>query len=186
MSKPVTTADVMVLGGRRTGKQRLIQCFAERNSAQEPQFVLLTQYSVRMSLNSRDICLRIWFSSGIDRFQRVSRQFIQSCKGVIVTYSLSDRESFSKVPYLVRKIRSETTHLPIVLVGTKLDLAYCREVSYCEGAKVAEGLKVPFLETSAKDGTNVEQLFGLFAVLVGRELGLPARLGVGKVGRLAF
>ena len=50
----------------------------------------------------------------------------------------------------------------MVLVGNKLDLAdSARQVTQSEGASLAEDLGVPHIETSAKDGQNVNEAFGL-------------------------
>lgn len=47
----------------------------------------------------------------------------------------------------------------IMLVGNKTDLADKRQVSIDEGEKKAKELNVMFIETSAKAGYNVKQLF---------------------------
>lgn len=47
----------------------------------------------------------------------------------------------------------------IYLVGNKIDDAEKREVQTEEGQARAEELKVHFMETSAKVGINVKQLF---------------------------
>ena len=110
------------------------------------------------------------------------RSLIQASKGVIVIFSLLDRESFEEVPYWVQQIRSELLNPPLILVGTKLDLGNLREISYCEAVDMAKRLEMPYLETSARDGTNVDQLFCLFMVLIWQKFGLSARLGVEKIG----
>ena len=46
-----------------------------------------------------------------------------------------------------------------VLVGNKCDKTYEREVSREEGANLARKFNCEFLETSAKNAQNVEQLF---------------------------
>ena len=46
-----------------------------------------------------------------------------------------------------------------MLVGNKTDLADKRQVSIDEGEKKAKDLNVMFIETSAKAGYNVKQLF---------------------------
>ena len=47
----------------------------------------------------------------------------------------------------------------IMLVGNKTDLADKRQVSIEEGEAKAKELNVMFIETSAKSGYNVKQLF---------------------------
>jgi len=46
-----------------------------------------------------------------------------------------------------------------LLVGNKSDLASKRAVDYNTAKEFADSLGIPFLETSAKNSTNVEQAF---------------------------
>ena len=67
-----------------------------------------------------------------------------------------------------------------MLVGNKIDMAdkryilrkrqFCRQVTAEEGANLAKELDLVFYETSAKDGTNVNQMFNkLASILPGLE-----------------
>ncbi|XP_071396824.1 ras-related protein Rap-2a-like isoform X3 [Centroberyx affinis] len=49
--------------------------------------------------------------------------------------------------------------VPVVLVGNKVDLEGEREVSPSEGQALAEDWGCPFMETSAKSKTMVDELF---------------------------
>ncbi|KAM7365337.1 hypothetical protein PAMP_016271 [Pampus punctatissimus] len=49
--------------------------------------------------------------------------------------------------------------VPVVLVGNKVDLEEEREVSPSEGQALAEDWGCPFMETSAKSKTMVDELF---------------------------
>jgi Ras-related protein Rab-1A len=46
-----------------------------------------------------------------------------------------------------------------LLVGNKCDLTAKKAVEYNKAKEYAESLNIPFLETSAKNSTNVEQAF---------------------------
>lgn len=47
----------------------------------------------------------------------------------------------------------------IILVGNKIDMAEKRQVGTEEGQALAKELGVMFIETSAKAGINIKQLF---------------------------
>ena len=49
--------------------------------------------------------------------------------------------------------------MPVILVGNKVDLESEREVSSNEGRALAEEWACPFMETSAKSKTMVDELF---------------------------
>lgn len=49
--------------------------------------------------------------------------------------------------------------MSIFLVGNKCDLAETRQVTQEAGRKLADTYGMPFYEVSAKDGTNIAELF---------------------------
>ena len=54
----------------------------------------------------------------------------------------------------------------VVLVGNKCDLEDARAVSAEKASLVAEQLGFPYVETSAKDGTNIKEAFELLTDLI--------------------
>jgi Ras-related protein Rab-1A len=53
-----------------------------------------------------------------------------------------------------------------LLVGNKADLQSERKVSTEDGSDFADSLNLGFLETSAKNATNVEEAFSRMATLI--------------------
>uniref|UniRef100_A0A671SCM5 Ras-related protein Rab-6A-like n=1 Tax=Sinocyclocheilus anshuiensis TaxID=1608454 RepID=A0A671SCM5_9TELE len=68
--------------------------------------------------------------------------------------------SFQQTTKWIDDVRTERGgDVIIMLVGNKTDLADKRQVSIEEGERKAKELNVMFIETSAKAGYNVKQLF---------------------------
>merc|ERR1719398_246870 len=81
-----------------------------------------------------------------------------------MVYDTSDRDSFLHVDdWLneVNKYANESTCK--ILIGNKCDMESERQVSTEEARKKAEDLGIAFIETSAKDATNVEQAFQMMS-----------------------
>jgi GTPase KRas protein len=79
-------------------------------------------------------------------------------EGYLFVFSITDRPSFEAT----RKQIDETkdySNLPILLVGNKCDLEHRRVVPAREGAELAESVGCQYLETSAKEGINVDACF---------------------------
>jgi small GTP-binding protein len=75
---------------------------------------------------------------------------------------LADEASFQKCPELYNNIlrSKDTDSVPLVLVGNKADLQEKRKVSVHDGESLANQWGMcRFMETSAKAGKNIEQLF---------------------------
>lgn len=77
---------------------------------------------------------------------------------------MTDRESFEHVKQWMLEIeRYAGSNVSTLLVGNKRDLVEKRAVSFEEAEELAATFGVRFVETSAKDSTNVEQAFALMA-----------------------
>lgn len=75
-------------------------------------------------------------------------------------YDITDADTFSNVKSWLQEIdRYASEGVNKLLVGNKSDLAAKRVVEYSVAKEFADSLSIPFLETSAKNSTNVEQAF---------------------------
>ena len=70
------------------------------------------------------------------------------------------KPSFTNVQRFIDDAKSiRGNDLLIILVGNKIDQAEKRQVTTDEGQALAKELNVLFIETSAKAGVNIKQLF---------------------------
>ena len=75
-------------------------------------------------------------------------------------YDVTDQESFNNVKQWLNEIdRYANENVNKLLVGNKSDLTSKKVVDYATAKAFADEIGVPFLETSAKNSTNVEQAF---------------------------
>ena len=73
---------------------------------------------------------------------------------------MTDAESFNNVKQWLNEIdRYANENVNKLLVGNKSDLTAKRAVDYETAKAFADEIGIPFLETSAKNATNVEQAF---------------------------
>ena len=104
--------------------------------------------------------MQIWDTAGQERFQTVTSNYYHNANGVIVVYDVTNRESFEAVrKWLDDVSKYAQQDVCKLLIGNKSDLNKFREVTTKEGKNLSKSLGIPFLETSAKDSTNVEEVF---------------------------
>lgn len=73
---------------------------------------------------------------------------------------MTDQESFNNVKQWLNEIdRYASENVNKLLVGNKSDLTSKKVVDYQTAKAFADEIGIPFLETSAKNATNVEQAF---------------------------
>ena len=115
-----------------------------------------------IEVDGKTIKLQIWDTAGQERFKTITSSYYKGAHGIIVTYDITDRESFTAVQTWMGEVEKHASdNISRILVGNKCDLEDQRAVSFEEGQELAEHFNVRFLETSAKDSKNVEQAFTL-------------------------
>ena len=73
---------------------------------------------------------------------------------------VTDWESFDNVKHWLNEVNRRETETPYkLLLGNKCDQDRKRVISFETANEYANQLNIPYLETSARDATNVEQAF---------------------------
>ena len=115
-----------------------------------------------IDVDGKTIKLQIWDTAGQERFKTITSSYYKGAHGIIVTYDITDRESFSKVSEWMSEVdKHAQENISRILVGNKKDLEDQRQVPYQEAKELADHFNVRFLETSAKESVNVEEAFTL-------------------------
>lgn len=87
--------------------------------------------------------------------------YSRGAQGALVVYDVTARASFERVQVWFERARQlGGEEIEAVLVGNKTDLpAHQRQVTTNDGETLALKLGIPFVETSALNGSNVEAAF---------------------------
>ncbi|KAG0496837.1 hypothetical protein HPP92_001528 [Vanilla planifolia] len=115
---------------------------------------------VLVEQDGKTIKLQIWDTAGQERFRTITSSYYRGAHGIIVVYDVTDEESFKNVKQWLNEIdRYASENVNKLLVGNKCDLTENKVVSYETAKAFADEIGIPFMETSAKNATNVEQAF---------------------------
>ncbi|XP_077242351.1 GTP-binding protein YPTM2-like, partial [Tasmannia lanceolata] len=110
--------------------------------------------------DGKTIKLQIWDTAGQERFRTITNSYYRGAHGIIVVYDVTDQESFNSVKQWPSEIdRCASENVNKLLVGNKCDLTANKVVSYETAKAFADEIGIPFVVTSAKNATNVEQAF---------------------------
>lgn len=130
-----------------------------------------------MYLEDRTVRLQLWDTAGQERFRSLIPSYIRDSSVAVVVYDISNAKSFQNTRKWIDDVRGERgSDVIIVLVGNKTDLNDKREVTTAQGEEEAKKNGLMFIETSAKVGHNVKQLFRRIAQA------LPGMEGEAKQG----
>ena len=128
-----------------------------------------------IQIESRVVKLQIWDTAGQERFRNIVSSYYRGAHGIIVVYDVTNRSSFDHVHTWIEEIeRYGTPRVTKMIVGNKVDLGDAhRVVAAGEGARLAQSVGASFLETSAKDSTNISLAFRMLATDIISNASLP-------------
>lgn len=105
-------------------------------------------------------CGKIFDTDGQERFGCLPKSHYEGVTGAVLVYDLTNHRTFENIARWLTEINEHTdSSIATVLVGNKRDLEHSRAVHQEEAIKCASVSKIPFMETSAVDTTNVEKAF---------------------------
>lgn len=115
--------------------------------------------------------MQIWDTAGQERFQSLGVAFYRGADACVLVFDVSVYKSFENLnnwrrEFLVQADPFDPDHFPFLLIGNKVDVEE-RAVSRPVAERWAKANNnMPYFETSAKDGTNVEEAFKCIARIV--------------------
>ncbi|XP_072916314.1 ras-related protein Rab-26 isoform X2 [Hemitrygon akajei] len=113
-----------------------------------------------LNVDGVKVKLQIWDTAGQERFRSVTHAYYRDAHALLLLYDVTSKTSFDNIQAWLTEIHEYTTQsVVIMLLGNKADATQERAVKKEAGEKLAKEYGVPFMETSAKTGLNVELAF---------------------------
>ncbi|MFX0096250.1 MAG: Rab family GTPase [Candidatus Hodarchaeota archaeon] len=158
---------VIVTGEGGVGKTCLVQRYTRGTFYHTRTTIGVGFATADVHLNGRDIKLQIWDFGGEERFRRLLPSFCKGASGALVLFDLTRFPTFLHLNEWLDLIRDNTSNIPLVLAGSKADLANMRVVDREQIAELTRKYNIEhYYEVSAKDGMNIEVVFTQIAELI--------------------
>lgn len=149
---------VVILGDASVGKTTLTYRFITGDFLQTLKSSIgTTLYSKLLEYKGDPIKLQIWDFAGEKRFRFLLPGYIEGANGAFLMYDITSSNSFLHLQEWLDVVRQQEGHIPVMLIGSKLDLKKYRTVNKEEGLSVAKQYGLfSFTELSSKSGENVD------------------------------
>ncbi|XP_034075680.1 ras-related protein Rab-26-like isoform X2 [Gymnodraco acuticeps] len=106
------------------------------------------------------IDFRIWDTAGQERFRSVTHAYYRDAHALLLLYDVTNKSSFDNIKAWLTEIHEYAQQdVVLMLLGNKADATHERVVKREDGERLAKEFGVPFMETSARSGLNVELAF---------------------------
>merc|ERR1719242_1169658 len=156
---------LVLIGDSGVGKSCLLLRFADDAFTESYISTIGVDFRFRtVKIDKKTIKLQIWDTAGQERFRTITNAYYRGADGIILVYDVCDKESFAHIDEWLNEVNRYVDESTCkILIANKCDLTAERQVSTEEAKKKAEELGMAFIETSAKDATNVQNAFQIMS-----------------------
>ncbi|XP_014673304.1 PREDICTED: ras and EF-hand domain-containing protein-like [Priapulus caudatus] len=163
--EPERMYKLVLAGDAAVGKSSFIQRFCQDRFNPNIHSTLGVDFQMRsLEVDGRKVALQLWDTAGQERFRSIAKSYFRRADGVLMLYDVTYERSFLNVREWVDTVTSSASQeIPIMLCGNKTDLRDAliqkgsNVVMEADGKQLAREHGTFFIETSAKDGSNVEE-----------------------------
>ncbi len=162
------TFKIMMLGDASVGKTSLTMRYISGYFMEDLKLTIgVDFYSKTTSFKDKKVKLQIWDFGGEERFRFLLSQYSKGANGAFFLYDITNQTSLDHLPDWTQVIREHAGEIPIMLIGSKVDLHDFRAVSRDDGILAAKKYNLAsFVELSSKTGENVEKAFNVMTEIL--------------------
>ncbi|CAF0818266.1 unnamed protein product [Rotaria sordida] len=155
---------MVLLGESAVGKSSLALRFAKGQYQEHAESTIGAAFLTHTLQIDSDTSLKVelWDTAGQERYHSLAPMYYRGAQAALVVYDITNSESLRRAKMWVKELRQVNAgDMVIGLAGNKADLATGnkRQVDTREVAEYAEENSLIFMETSAKRGDNVTEIF---------------------------
>jgi small GTP-binding protein len=155
---------IVVLGEGAVGKTAIVTRFSHGFFRTDYKTTIGSQFAVKNVNIPRDpenvtVKLQIWDVAGQSRFQILRPMYYRGSSGGLLVYDVTRRRTFIVLDEWLEELhKAINKKIPLVLVANKTDLPD-RVVEPSEGREFADKHDMPYIESSAKTGEGIVDIF---------------------------
>ena len=160
--KEIIVYKILILGDSNVGKTSILLRFCDGKYDPESLTTVGLDYKKKfIKKKNKNIKLNICDTAGQERFRAIAKSVIKNADGIIIMYDISKKNTFHSIKDWINSIKEnvDINKIGLVIAGNKMDLNNNREVDESMRKNLEEKQKIKVIETSAKDNTNVNELF---------------------------
>ena len=156
---------IITIGDIGVGKSQLIQRYLNNLFDENHSPTLGMEISTKtIEIENKKISLNIWDTMGQEMYRSVASVYYRGATGALLVFDVTRKETFHNIAkWKESLINNSAENVTVLLVGNKSDLKEKRQVIYEEALQFAEEFHFAYIETSAKDKSNVNRMFELLS-----------------------
>lgn len=155
---------IVLVGDSGVGKSNLLSRFTRNTFTTDEKSTIGVEFATRIvpMVDNKKIKAQIWDTAGQERYRAITNAYYRGALGAMLVYDVTKQTTFENIPRWLRELRDYANRdIVLILVGNKADLVdkSLRQVTEEQARTLAAEYELPFIETSAKSGLNVDEGF---------------------------
>ena len=152
--------NVILVGDSNVGKTSILKKFVDGTFVNKLACTISVEFLAKNLKIDKNLYakLAIYDTAGQEKYRSLTRQYYHKANGIILVFDLTNETSFTKLNGWIKEINDNAGNVEVFLVGNKSDLEN-RKITKIKAENFAKEKKLKYIETSAKEGTNILLLF---------------------------
>jgi len=152
---------ILIAGNASVGKTSLLRRYVDGKFDDSSIMTVGVDFFVKeITFDNAHCLLQLWDLGGQERFRYLLENFVMGARGALLLFDLTQMPPIRDILEWVNITRLHDINLPIILVGTKLDLDDLIAVDDDSALNLKNTFNmIEYIKTSAKTGHNVEKVF---------------------------
>lgn len=154
---------ILTAGEGGVGKTTLLHRYVEGKFSAETKMTIGVEFFLKETkIDSKQCTLQLWDFGGQERFRFLLESYVLGAKGALLMFDLTRLITLENLEQWVNIVRKGDPNLPILFLGTKLDLEDEIQVDDNYAKEFLELYDLmDYLKISSKTGENVENAFNV-------------------------
>ncbi|CRH03077.1 ras-related protein Rab-5C, putative [Plasmodium relictum] len=160
-STKVFNSKLVLLGDTSVGKSCIVVRFAKNEFYEYQESTIGAAFMTQLiDIGECTIKFEIWDTAGQERYRSLAPMYYRGASAAVIVYDITNKKSFEGAKGWINELKSvHSNDIIIALAGNKNDLEDNRVVDRELAESFANSNNILFIETSAKTGQNVNELF---------------------------
>jgi len=160
-SEPDFLLKIVLIGDSGVGKTNLLSRFARDQFNPDSKSTIGVEFATKtLEIEGKTVKAQIWDTAGQERYRAITSAYYRGAIGALLLYDITASLTFSSLSRWLQELRENAdSNIVVMLVGNKCDLQDLRAVGKEEGIGFSKSENLLFIETSARDATNVQESF---------------------------
>ena len=152
---------ILTAGEGGVGKTTLLHRYVEGKFSAETKMTIGVEFFLKeMEVDGKHCTLQLWDFGGQERFRFLLESYVLGAKGALLMFDLTRPMTLENLQQWVNIVRKSDDTLPVIFIGTKLDLGNDIMVDDDYALQFKDKFRLyDYLKVSSKNGENVKDAF---------------------------